>query len=167
MTLLLVVLLVLLWGAVIVPTLLRARQTSESSVGSFRKHMHALGRRSTGRSFTRRTPGGRTMAINPGRWIIAPPPGPGSRPTETWEPTVAQRRLVFIVLLSAAAGSLLLGFIPGLGLLLKVHVGIDAVLAGYVVFLLRTKHVTARRQGLVSFQTQEVEERHYLRASQF
>jgi hypothetical protein len=143
-TLVLIVLLVLLWGAVIVPTLLRARQSPASSVGAFRKNMQALGARTSPRASRRST--GRT-----GRWILGPPQGragarlrAGSRSRSRSGDdlgagglTLEQRRGIFFSLLLAAAFSLLLGF--AYSLLLRIHLGLDVALLGYVVYLARTK----------------------------
>lgn len=190
MTLLLIVLLVLLWGAVIVPTLLRTRQSPASSVGTFRKHIQALGERTPGHGASRRTVT-KSGAINPGRWIIAPPQsvsasasrrrsgasggygrefdfGPQSRVSlgEGFDPTIEQRRQVFVLLLAAAGVSLVLGLVPALHVLLMVHIGIDALLACYVGYLLRAKARRPRRE-LVTYETEEYQEERFLRAGQF
>ena len=166
MTLLLIVLLVLLWGAVIVPTLLRVRQSPSYSVGAFRRNMQALGSRSAGRPL-RRSSGSGTA----GRWILGPPPrqsatgyrqgAAGGRPQarrtqprpvargyprsrsrardgfENGGLTMDQRRTIFFMLLTAAAFTLMLGL--AFGLLLRIHLGVDIALLGYVVYLVRTK----------------------------
>lgn len=168
MTLLLIVLLVLLWGAVIVPALLRVRQSPASSVGAFRKNMQALGARSSTRPLRRPSGAGAGAA---GRWILGPPPRQssaryrssaasrtqarpaaryrpqGSRPSGSWLVarddfdtgglTMDQRRAIFYGLLTTAAFTLLLGL--AFGLLLRVHLGVDVALLGYVVYLVRTK----------------------------
>lgn len=189
MTLLLIVLLVLLWGSVIVPTLLRARQSPASSVGTFRKHLQALSERG-GRGASRRSVT-KSGVINPGRWIIAPPQsvsasagrrrsgppdgygrdfdfGPQSRLSfgEGYDPTIEQRRQVFVALLAAAGVSLVLGLFPGLHVLLMVHVGIDVLLGCYVAYLLRAKAQRPRRE-LVTYETEEYQEERFLRAGQF
>ncbi|HWD72392.1 MAG TPA: hypothetical protein VG779_07670 [Actinomycetota bacterium] len=161
MTLVLIVLLVLLWGAVIVPTLLRVRQSPSYSVGAFRRNMQALGSRSAGRP-SRRSSGSGTA----GRWILGPPPRPGSaayRQSAAARPpqrrpaprgysqrrrparggvdagglTMDQRRTIFFMLLTAAAFTLMLGL--AFSLLLRIHLGVDIALLGYAVYLVRTK----------------------------
>ena len=161
MTLVLIVLLVLLWGAVIVPTLLRVRQSPSSSVGAFRRNMQALGSRSAGRPL-RRSSGSGTA----GRWILGPPPrqsatgyrqgAPGGRPQRRPAPrsyprgryrtrdgfdagglTMDQRRTIFFMLLTVAAFTLMLGL--AFSLLLRIHLGVDIALLGYAVYLVRTK----------------------------
>ena len=57
-----------------------------------------------------------------------------------WDPVISRRRQVFVGLLAAAGATLLLGLMFGLGILLLVHVAIDVILAGFVVFLIRTKN---------------------------
>jgi uncharacterized membrane protein len=51
--------------------------------------------------------------------------------------TMDQRRAIFYCLLTTAAFTLLLGL--AFGLLLRVHLGVDVALLGYVVYLVRTK----------------------------
>jgi uncharacterized membrane protein len=48
-----------------------------------------------------------------------------------------QRRTIFFMLLTAAAFTLMLGL--AFSLLLRVHLGVDIALLGYVVYLVRTK----------------------------
>jgi uncharacterized membrane protein len=48
-----------------------------------------------------------------------------------------QRRTIFFGLLTTAAFTLLLGL--AFGLLLRIHLGVDVALLGYVVYLARTK----------------------------
>src|SRR5205085_1515479 len=145
------VLLVLLWGAVIVPTLLRVRQSPSYSVGAFRRNMQALGSRSAGRPSRRSSGSGAA-----GRWILGPPPGPSSssgyrqsaaarppqrRPVPRGYPqrrrpdrdgfdaggmTMDQRRTIFFMLLTAAAFTLMLGL--AFSLLLRIHLGVDIAL---------------------------------------
>ncbi len=183
-TLLLIVLLALLWGAVIVPTLLRARQSPASSVGAFRKNMAALGSRASVRAT-------RTNGSPAGRWILGPPArrprgrgyrsgaGPAARSGGSVGSdlyagalTLEQRRTIFFSLVAAAAFTLLLGL--AYGFLLRLHLCIDIALAGYVVYLARTKprrvpkelityHSPAMRRGLAPDGDQE---REWLRAGE-
>jgi len=48
-----------------------------------------------------------------------------------------QRRTIFFMLLTAAAFTLMLGL--AFSLLLRIHLGVDIALLGYVVYLVRTK----------------------------
>ena len=149
MTLLLIVLLVLLWGAVIVPALLRVRQSPATSVGTFRRNMQMLGSRVSARQVRR-------MNGASGRWVLGPPPPragrarrgagrgvsrrAGSGRAEQIYPgglTLEQRRTIFFTLLIAALLSLMLG--TAFGLALRIHVGVDVALAGFVVYLARTR----------------------------
>jgi hypothetical protein len=173
LTLLLVVLLVVLWGAVIVPTLLRHRQSPRSSSDKFREHLAALNARSQVRASTRRPAG------SAGRWIMGPPVSHSvERPRRTGPSTgsprpsygaarnpVDQRRSIFFCLLGGSASSLILGLVPHLGFLLDVNVVLDIGLAGYIVYLVRTK----RRQDLgdlISYAEPRPEEEHWLAAGE-
>jgi uncharacterized membrane protein len=48
-----------------------------------------------------------------------------------------QRRTIFFIFLTAAAFTLMLGL--AFSLMLRIHLGVDVALLGYVVYLLRTK----------------------------
>jgi hypothetical protein len=124
-TLLLVILLALLWGIVIVPAILRAREDRSplGTVGMFRTNMRALG------SGLRSTPAG--------RWILLP-----SHPDDLLAPrerNLRRRRHLFSALVAGAAGTLVLGLVPGMSDFLKLHLILDLVLAGYIRFLLKVK----------------------------
>jgi len=119
LTLLLVVLLVVLWGSVIVPTLLRARQSPSATVGSFRRNMQALGARSTGRGYDRRPggpgrPGGSGRSGGAGRWILAPPPRSPAGRYYRPRPSMEQRRRVFVGLVATAGSTLVNSAVAGL-----------------------------------------------------
>lgn len=169
MTLLLIVLLVLLWGAVIVPALLRVRQSPATSVGTFRRNMQMLGSRVSARQVRR-------MNGASGRWVLGPPPPrPGrrrvavagravsgravsgragyGRPTagrsgEIYPGglTLEQRRTIFFTLLIAALLTLMLG--TAYGLVLRIHVGVDVALAGFVIYLARTRPRATAREAV-------------------
>lgn len=124
MTSLVIVLLVVLWGAVFGPAILRARKDTSpiASVGAFRRGMRAL---SGGRSTT------------PGRWVMMPmTPADAEHHANH---AVHRRRMVFETLVIAAGASLLLGLIPSMRVLLYVHLVIDAILGAFVLLLLQAK----------------------------
>lgn len=123
LTSLVILLLVVLWGAVFLPAILRARQDTSpiATVGSFRRGMRALS-------------GGRTTS---GRWVLVP-----KTPRDAFEKNqraVLQRRRVFEGLVVASAATLLLGLFPILRFLLVLHLIVDVVLASFVLLLRRLK----------------------------
>lgn len=165
MTLVLVVLLALLWGAVIVPSLLRSRRTPNATTDNFRRHLAALQHNTVGRgpSKASKAYARRAMAVNAGRWVLsAPPPrrrgaarrpvaparrpavgapvGPAREAPQTWgDPLIRRRKLVFMGLLAMAGGTFVLSFVPGLGALLKVNLALDAILLVDVMYLVATR----------------------------
>lgn len=156
MTLVLVVLLALLWGAVIVPSLLRSRRTPHSTTDTFRRHLAALEHNTIGRGPGRASKAyaKRSMAVNAGRWVLSAPPPPGrararrppssvaapGRAPRTWQdPVIRRRKVVFVALLALAGGSFVLSFVPGLGALLRVNLGLDAILMVDVMYLVATR----------------------------
>lgn len=136
LTSLVILLLVVLWGAVFLPAILRAKQDTSpiASVGSFRRGMRAL---SAGRS-------------TPGRWVLVPktPRDALDRNREM----IYRRRRVLVALLVGSAATGVIGLLPPLHVLLAAHLGFDLVIAGYVVFLRmlkdtkRPKHAVRRRE---------------------
>jgi hypothetical protein len=82
---------------------------------------------------------------------------------------IDQRRRIFVGLLAAGGATLVLGLVPALRMLLEVHLALDVLLAGYVVYLVRTKP-QPRRQVLGATAPYRVperrEERPYLRVGQ-
>lgn len=126
MTFLLVIMLAALWGAVFVPSLLRARRGTSAigSVGSFRRGMAAL---RTG-----------AMSGSTGRWVLVPP----HTETASAPPlSVHRRRRIFTGLVAAAASSLFFGLVPGLHLVLWAHLVVDVCLIGFCVYLVKIKPV--------------------------
>lgn len=172
MTLLLIVLLVVLWGVVIVPTLLRHRQSPRSSSDKFREHLAALNARSQVRASARRRAG------TGGRWIMGPPVSHSGRPRRTGASTrpaasayrgprnaVDKRRNVFFWLLGGSVASLVLGLMPHLGFLIGIGLVLIVALAGDVVYLVRIKR-RQDLQDLFNFAEPQPEEEHWLAAGE-
>lgn len=151
MTLLLVLLLAVLWGAVFLPAILRARLDSSPivSVGMFRRGMRALS--------------GSHLSGQGGRWVLMPrTPEDGELPRKR---ALMRRRRMFAALLAGSLVTLVLGIFPGLHGLLKLHVALDCTLAGYVLYLVQTK--PQRAEGKPARPQVLDEEREYLRAGHF
>jgi hypothetical protein len=71
-------------------------------------------------------------------------------------------------LVATAGSTLVLGVVPSLRFLLEVHVGVDAVLAGYVWYLLITKPRPRLPREPVTYRPPtRREERPYLRVGHF
>lgn len=122
MTLFLVLLLAIVWGAVFVPAYFRSRKDLSpiASVGRFRRGMRALGG---------------SYAAASGRWVVMPP-----APRQTrLDASLHRRRRVFVSLLLSAAATLIFGVLPGLHPLLWWHLAFDAALCGFVVYLVKKK----------------------------
>jgi hypothetical protein len=126
MTLLVFVLLAVLWGAVFIPAIVRARLDSSpiATVGMFRRGMNALSASGP-------------RVFSGGRWILIPPTT--EQLVQARKQALARHRQHLAWLLLAAATTLLLGVLPGLHVLLKVHVLVDLAFVGYLVFLVQTK----------------------------
>jgi hypothetical protein len=123
--------LALLWGAVFLPALLRAKQQTSPivTIGRFRRGMRALG--------------GSPLSGKGGRWIVVPEVKQTEDDRRKW---VARKRRTFIFLVMAAGITLIFALIPGFKAI-AVHVVADLLLAGYVIYLVRTRTPTAPQKG--------------------
>jgi len=147
-----VVLIVLaaVWAAFLLPPILRARSEHRpsGSITDFRKQLHVLARTSpgaTGRANLHQVAPGRVVPIRPGAATPAPLRLGRSRQS------VKRRRDIFVGLLVAMAGSLVLGFLPPLRALWAVHVVLDVLFVGYVAALIYLRNLAAEREMKVRF----------------
>jgi hypothetical protein len=130
-----------LWAAVLTPEILRKRADfrPSDSIGSFRRQLRVL---------QRATPAGRRDAMGssydgrvvPLRQPVAIQSSPLRISLATGRrmgPSAAQRRRrdILCALLASMGGSLLLGLVPGFGILLKFHLALDVLFVAYVVLL--------------------------------
>ena len=149
-----VVLIVLaaVWAAFLLPPILRARaeHRPSGSITDFRKQLHVLARTSpgaTGRANLHQVAPGRVVPIRPRSAAAAPAPLRLGRSRQS----VKRRRDIFVGLLVAMAGSLVLGFLPPLRALWAVHVVLDLLFAGYVAALIYLRNLAAEREMKVRF----------------
>lgn len=141
----LLLILAIIWAGVVV-SLVRDRvgERPSDSIGSFRNQLRVL-QRTAPATFTPAN----TLHV-PGRPVL------GSalhRPTlaAARNRTVERRRQVFMVLLGAMAGTLILGFIPALRPLWALHVVLDLAFAGYVALLINLRNQAAEREMKLRF----------------
>ena len=154
-----VVLIVLaaVWAAFLLPPILRARSEHRpsGSISDFRRQLHVLARTSpaaAGRPSVHALPPGRVVPIRPRT-------GPGSLHAASPAPlrlgrsrqTVKRRRDIFVGLLVAMAGSLVLGLLPPLRALWAVHVVLDVLFVAYVAALVYLRNLAAEREMKVRF----------------
>jgi hypothetical protein len=166
-----VVLLVLagIWAAVLLVPFVRARAegTLGDSVGTFRRHLSVLERAApttVSPANRLRTPVGQ-VAIPPYRPSARSPHRPaaaGRRVLPAYpfaaSPAVLRRRQaqkrrrdVLFALIAGMAGALVLGLIPGLSLMLWVHVFLDVLFAGYIALLIRVRNLSTEREMKLTF----------------
>lgn len=154
-----VVLLVLagIWAAVIIAPMVRARVegTPADSIGSFRRQLSVLER--TAPSVVH--PANRlrmdgAAAIPPYRPQVARPQlplVPSSSAALRRQQVRKRRRDVFFALLAGTGGSLLLGLLPGLQVMLFVFAVFAVLLGGYVAMLVRLRNLAAEREMKLRF----------------
>jgi hypothetical protein len=161
-----------IWAAVIIVPLVRARTEGGlgDSIGTFRRHLSVLERAapiSVSPANRLRLPVSQS-AIPPYR----PPTGPsrarqtslagapGRRPGSTAVSTAAiqrrrqaqrRRRDVLVALLAGIAGSLLLGMIHGLRVMLAVNIVLDLLFVAYIALLIRMRNLAAEREMKVTY----------------
>jgi hypothetical protein len=134
-----------LWGAVLIPPILRSRAASGSApggVGDF------VGRLRSGLGHGHQHDG----ALPPLQPIMGPVggAGPSMGPVRTpggMSPAQKRRRDVLIGLLTAAALSFLMAFMAASLIFWVLQLGVDAVLGGYIFLLLRHKQKRHVQRG--------------------
>ncbi len=146
------IVLAVIWGAVLVPPMMRARSESRpaDSIGNFRHQLSVL----------RRTGPTTMAAANPLRIpsYASPTPAPtysmargysqaGARRART----LKRRRDVLFTLVVAMGITLVLGLLPPFRALLGLHVLCDLLFAGYVALLVRARNEAAEREMKLRF----------------
>ena len=144
------------WAAFLLPQILRARaeHRPSGSITDFRRQLHVLARTSPtapGRSNLHHLAPGRVVPIRaavPGRPVAGP-----ATPLRLGRSrqTIKRRRDVFVGLLVAMAGSLVLGVLPPLRALWALHVVIDVLFVAYVAALVYLRNLAAERELKVRF----------------
>lgn len=143
--------LAVIWAAVLVPPLLRARAEGRpaDSIGNFRRQLHVLQRSGPGivpPANSLRMTMGPYRTVAPGLAIRSVSPEASRRAR-----TLKRRRDVLFGLLGAMGGSLLLGFVPSLRVLWGLHVVLDLLCIGYVAMLVRIRNVNAEQEMKLRF----------------
>ena len=144
------VLLIVIWAAAaayFVPPLLRARSEHRpsGSISDFRRQLRVLGRTSPA-GFG---PSGVVVPMHRRPVLVPSVPAPLRLAAD--RRSVKRRRDVFVGLLVAMGGSLLLGVLPPLRVLWAVHVVVDVLFALYVGALIYLRNLTAEREMKVRF----------------
>jgi hypothetical protein len=142
LTIAVILVLGLIWAAVLIPPILRARaqQPRNDSVGDFHHKLSILGH-------TNGTHRRRPERLSPKRPAFPPtPPGPARQ-------SQAQKRRqdVLLIMLGLCAGTLFLALLSGMTALFIVHLLADAVLAGYVYLLVQYKQRASEQRSKVRF----------------
>ncbi|HSS08322.1 MAG TPA: hypothetical protein VLL25_00455 [Acidimicrobiales bacterium] len=171
MTALVILILIAIWVAVLIYPLIRARTEGGlgDSIGSFRRHLSVLERaapRSVSPANRLRVPipqspqagippyrsltagRGRT---SPGGRRVAGPKYSTSAATARRRQAQRRRRDVLFALLAGTLGSLLLGLIPGLSMMLYVFFGFVLLFFGYIALLIRLRTLATEREMKLTF----------------
>lgn len=140
------------WGVVIY-TWIKDRMAEgrpADSIGSFRRQLNVLERTGPAARWSARSVGAVGPAARAG--------SPGRRPVRSPAAVAARRaaarrrrRDILCGLLAAMGGSLLLSFLPGLGVMLGLHVALDVCFVAYVVLLVRYRSLRAERAAKVRY----------------
>lgn len=138
--------LAVIWAAVLVPPLLRARAEGRpaDSIGNFRRQLHVLQRSGPGL-----VPPANSLRL--GIAAYRPAVRPLSTDASRRARTLKRRRDVLFGLLGAMGGTLVLGLLPSLRVLWGLHVVLDLLFVGYVAMLVRIRNLTAEQEMKVRF----------------
>ena len=162
--------LAVIWIAVLIVPLVRGRAQGGlgNSIGTFRRHLSVLERTApttVSPANRLRTPASQAgiPPYRPPSSSLLPRPAVGVRRAPSAYPYAAspaalrrrqaqkRRRDVLFALIAGMAGSLLLGLIPGLSVMLWVHAGLDVLFAGYVCLLIRMRTLATEREMKLTF----------------
>jgi hypothetical protein len=136
------------WAAVLLPPFLRNRSEARpaDSITSFRRQLSVLERTTPGAHPAatpflpyRRPHGARNAVVSP----IAP--------VMTRREAQKRRRDILSGLLAAMVGSLILGFVPGMQVMLGLHLVLDVLFVAYVAVLVQVRRAADERELKVRF----------------
>jgi hypothetical protein len=168
LTTLVILVLIAIWATVLIYPILRARTEGGfgDSIGTFRRHLSVLERaapNSVSPANRLRLPQS-SSGIPPYRAGVGARAGTGAASRSAggrrYSPPVAparrrklqkRRRDVLFTLVTGIIGSLLLGLIPGLSMMLFVCAGFVLLLAGYVALLARLRSLATEREMKLTF----------------
>jgi hypothetical protein len=140
-----------IWAAFLLPPIFRARAESRpsGSISDFRRQLRVLSRVSpTSAPLPSPLPMASRTRPNPFATVHA---APRPRQLAHSKRSVKRRRDIFVGLLVAMAGSLVLGFLPPLRALWALHVVIDVLFVAYVGLLVYLRNLAAEREMKVRF----------------
>jgi hypothetical protein len=147
LTIVVLLILAVIWAAVLIPPLMGARAEARpaDSIGDFRRQLKVL-RRAAPISMAP------AHTMNVSNVVPFTPVQPATlRESSRRRRTLKRRRDVFYALLSAMAGTLVLGMVPGMRAMWGLHLLLDVAFAGYVAMLVRMRNETAERDMKVRF----------------
>jgi hypothetical protein len=147
LTIVVLLILAVIWAAVLIPPLLGARAEGRpaDSIGDFRRQLSVLRR-----AAPIGTPPPAPLAAYGAVPFVAGP-HTQARQDAARRRTVKRRRDVFYALVASMAGTLVLGMVPGLRVLLGLHLVLDALFVVYVALLVRMRNQAAEREMKVRF----------------
>ena len=139
--------LAVIWAAVLIPPLLGARAEGRpaDSIGDFRRQLSVLRR-----AAPVGTPPAQTLVAYGNAPFVAGPQT-AARQDAARRRTVKRRRDVFYALVTSMAGTLVLGMVPGLRVLLGLNLVLDALFVAYVALLVKMRNQAAEREMKVRF----------------
>lgn len=162
-----VVLIVLaaVWAAFLVPPYLRNRSEHRpaGSISDFRRQLHVLARTSPAAQYGHAVGGPAAGRVVPMRTVpstarpigarhpLAAPSSRGAVRLGRSRQSVKRRRDIFVGLLVAMAGSLVLGLLPPLRILWTIHVVLDVLFVAYVAALIYLRNLAAEREMKIRF----------------
>ena len=128
----------------------RAEGRPSDSIGDFRRQLTVL--RRTGPQIAAAN---QLYGSRPDNVVSIAPVAVGSygisRETAKRRRTQKRRRDVFYSLAAGMAGSLLLGFLPGMRVMWGLHLVLDVLFVAYVALLIRMRNMSAEREMKVHF----------------
>jgi len=149
-TLVVLFILAAMWAAVLLPPWLRNRTENRpaDSIVSFRRQLSVLERTTPGTTVA--APVTRIGSLSSLQSApVAPVPLAGA-PISLREAQKRRRDILF-GLLAAMGGSLLIGLLPGLRVMLGLHLLLDLLFAAYIVLLVQARKAASEREMKVRY----------------
>lgn len=139
--------LALVWAVFLVPQVVRARteRGPADSIGAFQRQLSVLERATPGSGV------GSSLSSLPVRSAVPGPALPLSFHLPSRSEVRKRRRDILLGLLAAMGGSLVLGLIPGLRVMLGLNLVLDVLFVGYVALLIRARNLAAEREMKVRY----------------
>ena len=153
MTLVVLFILAAMWAAVLLPPWLRNRTENRpaDSIVSFRRQLSVLERTTPGTTVAAPVTRIGSLSSLQSAQVMPMAPAPLAGAPISLREAQKRRRDILFGLLAAMGGSLLIGLLPGLRVMLGFHLLLDLLFAAYIVLLVQARKAAFEREMKVRY----------------